>query len=104
MKVRCKIPCYQVNTISIEFRPENRALLEKAVATLGWTIQGNIITTKTGTITLEGGKATGRPDEVNLLRVTYSKLAVEQAQQWAKSKGWQTQKQGNKVIVQKGRV
>lgn len=97
------MPCYQTNIVSIDFKPENEHLLRKALQALGWTITKNgqqiRVSTNSGTITIENGAATGRPNEVNTLRVAYSNTVVAHAAQIAKAKGWNVQTVGNKLRV-----
>ena len=35
------MPCYQVQTVSVEFHAKNRELLDKAIKELGWRVSEN---------------------------------------------------------------
>jgi hypothetical protein len=95
------------NTLSVEFSPQHYGLLMKAVESLGGRMQrnGKMATVVIGgqTVTINDGQATGPANLVNDLRVAYSRECVNQAQQWAKQKGWTFQQQAqNKATVSKG--
>jgi hypothetical protein len=87
------MPCYSVQTMSVEFVASNRDLLKKALQTLGWRFDedGDRIELPVQSITLD---LLNRKAEVpayaqgflNQLKRTYSLMAVTLA---AQSKGWQ---------------
>jgi hypothetical protein len=83
------MPCYQINTVSVEFKAANKEILQKAVKALGWRFIGELILTDYATITIKDGQATGVPSEVNALRTEYARQVVDHAKAWAQSKGWQ---------------
>lgn len=88
------MPCYEVNTVSVEFSPRNYGTLSQAVQALGGQMCRNgelatVVLPSGRTVTLDNGQAIGRAEDINALRVAYSQAIVTQAQQWAKAKGWQ---------------
>ncbi len=103
------MPCYSVNTMSLDFQAGDLGLLHKAAAALGLEVRvradrrevvdraGNLITT------LVQGKATcsqANVAVVNKLRVQYSREIVGHA---ALKLGWQkTMKTENKFLLRKG--
>jgi hypothetical protein len=103
------MPCYQVNTVSLDFQTGNPELLQKAAAVLGLEVRaladrrdvvdrgGNVVAT------LVGGKATcGQANVpiVNKLRVQYSREIVGHA---ALKLGWmKVVKSENKLLFKKG--
>ncbi len=103
------MPCYSVNTVSLDFQAGDLGLLHKAAAALGLEIRvrtdrrevvdraGNLIAT------LVRGKATcsqANVAVVNKLRVQYSREIVGHA---ALKLGWQkTVKTQNKFLLRKG--
>jgi hypothetical protein len=103
------MPCYSVNTVSLDFQAGDLALLQKAGAVLGLQVRalgdrrevvdrgGNLVAT------LQKGKATCSPANVatvNKLRVQYSREIVGHA---ALKLGWQkSMKTGNKFLLRKG--
>jgi hypothetical protein len=103
------MPCYQVNTISLDFQAGNLDLLQKAAAVLGLEVRaiadrrevvdrgGNVVAT------LVGGKATcsqANVPIVNKLRVQYSREIVGHA---ALKLGWmKVVKSENKLLLRKG--
>jgi len=86
------MPCWEVRTISVEFKAENRDLLEDAVKSLGWSFRklGNgVYQVNDMTLDLNQGKAeigTNQQSNLNRLKVAYSQAAVRKV---AKQKGWQ---------------
>ena len=98
------MPCYQVNTVSLDFQAGDQALLKKAAAALGLEVSGNTVTRK-GTLvaTLDQGKALCQQSDVplvNKLRVEYSKQIVAHA---CLTLGWQkVVKTENKLQLKKG--
>ena len=104
------MPCYQVNTVSVDFQAGNLALLQKAAKALGLTIldlatMGRQVRDRHGEpiATLRDNKAICRPEHVatlNKLRVQYSREIVGQA---ALKLGWQkVVKSENKLLLRKG--
>src|SRR5262245_13759682 len=103
------LPCYSVNTVSLDFQAGDLTLLKKAAASLGLELRalgdrrelvdrsGNLIAT------LEKNKATCSPVNVatvNKLRVQYSKEIVNHV---ALKLGWQKSvKTENKFVLRKG--
>ena len=90
------MPCYEVNTVSVEFKIAHRNLLEAAVKVLGWSIRSNTTTSvlvedqsfNSLLIDLVGGKVSirdGQQGVLNQLKRAYSLEAVKLA---AKVGGW----------------
>lgn len=104
------MPCYQVNIISVFFKPENKNLLQKAAKSMKWTVVeiagGYRLTTTYGKVVevdLVTGKTTGDSNSVNSLRLVYARTAVQQVKEWAKQKGWTAEVKGdNKLTLRKG--
>ena len=106
------MPCWQVNTFSVEFAPQNYGVLSAAVRAMGGELRRNgllatVILKDGTTISLNNGQATGyginAAKNVNDLRVAYSKAIVSQAKQWAQAKGWSAQQtSANKTTLSKG--
>ena len=104
------MPCYQVNTVSLDFQAGDLALLQKAAKGLGLTIldlasMGRQVRGRRGEpiATLRDNKAICRPEHVgalNKLRVQYSREIVGHA---ALKLGWQkVVKSENKLLLRKG--
>jgi hypothetical protein len=104
------MPCYQVNTVSLDFQAGNLALLVKAANVLGLSIldlgsMGRHVRDARGNLvaTLVGGKATcaqANVPLVNKLRVQYSREIVGHA---ALKLGWmKVVKSDNKLLLRKG--
>lgn len=97
------MPCYEVNTISVEFSPQHYGVLMKAVESLGGKMRrGNgqaTVVIGDQTVIVKDGKANGPEQLVNSLRVAYSTAIVDQAKQWAAAKGWQTTASGGKTTI-----
>ena len=103
------MPCYSVNTVSLDFQAGDLTLLQKAAATLGLTVRAlgdhREIVDRSGNLiaTLTQGKATCSQADVaivNKLRVQYSREIVGHA---ALKLGWQkVAKTENKLILRKG--
>jgi hypothetical protein len=89
-----------MNTMSIEFKADNAALLDKAIEELGWTaeksLDGQVLQVETNAaggyesieIDLRGGTAevTRRgQDALNMLKRAYSRQTLQLA---CKQKGW----------------
>lgn len=101
------MPCWSVNTLSVEFEAKNFDILGKVVTAMGlkFTVQGDamVVHSASGDVTIENGKATGPQRAVSLLvnplRVNYAKECVKVA---AVKHGWQvTQLNQGKMVVQK---
>ena len=103
------MPCYQVNTVSLDFQAGDLSLLQKAAAVLGLEVRaagaGRQIVDRSGALvaTLAQGKATCSQANVatlNKLRVQYSREIVGHA---ALKLGWQkVVKTENKLLLRKG--
>jgi hypothetical protein len=104
------MPCYQVNTISLDFMAADLTLLQKAAAALGLKIGllgSDLCLWRNGTelpiATLRDNKAvcsTANVATINKLRVQYSREVVNHA---ALKLGWQkTMKTDNKFLLRKG--
>ena len=103
------MPCYQVNTVSLDFQAGDLALLQKAAAVLGLEIRAvgtdRQVVDRSGNLvaSLIQGKATcsqASVATVNKLRVQYSREIVGHA---ALKLGWQkVVKSENKLLVRKG--
>ena len=102
------MPCYQVNTVSLDFQAGDLALLQKAAKVLGLTIldlssAGRQVRDRRGNASLRDNKAICRPEDVatlNKLRVQYSREIVGHA---ALKLGWQkVVKTENKLLLRKG--
>jgi hypothetical protein len=98
------MPCWEVNTMSVQFSAKHIDVLKRAVDALGWAMSqyGSVVSvftdsyilridTNTGTATIN----TEAQSDLNKLKVAYSQQALKKA---AKAKGWQhnatSQKQG----------
>ena len=103
------MPCYQVNTVSLDFQAGHLGLLQKAAHVLGLIVVddglGRVLRDQRGAdiATLRDNKAICRPEHVatlNKLRVQYSREIVGQA---ALKLGWQkVVKSDNKLLLRKG--
>jgi hypothetical protein len=103
------MPCYSVNTVSLDFQAGELALLQKAAAVLGLQIRSladrREVVDRSGNLvaTLQKGKANFSPANaatVNKLRVQYSREIVSHA---ALKLGWQkSMKTENKFLLRKG--
>jgi len=100
------MPCWEVRTVSVEFKADNRALLNAAIEELGWRHQvasnGEVIING-GDITLDlvRERATVRDSQqaaLNQLKQAYSRQAVKSA---AKRFNWACKMQGNNATVTK---
>lgn len=90
------MPCYQVQTVSVEFKIAHRDLLDKALKTLGWAFVNNgqhyticlSPTSRNILLDLGTGKATLNNDQqgkLNELKQAYAMEAIKLATQ---SVGW----------------
>ena len=102
------MPCYQVNTVSLDFQAGHLGLLQKAAHVLGLIVVddglGRVLRDQRGgDATLRDNKAICRPEHVatlNKLRVQYSREIVGHA---ALKLGWQkVVKSENKLLLRKG--
>ena len=104
------MPCYQVNTVSLDFQAADLALLQKAADVLSLVVRdcgslGREVRDRAGGIiaTLRDNKAICRPEQVatlNMLRVQYSREIVNHA---CLKMGWQkVVKSENKLLLRKG--
>lgn len=94
------MPCYEVRTISVEFKTKYLDLLKKAIESLGWgcdeVFEGLAkVQTKTSQFTLDlvSQKAeiqSSQQSQLNQLKQQYSKEALKRA---AKLQGWQYKQQ-----------
>ena len=99
------MPYWEVNLISVEFKANNRKLLDKAIESLGLKVveyggrlnlsNGIKIDLNRGIATVEESQQSG----LNALKVAYSKESLKQV---ARQNGWQVQWQGNKGSLLKG--
>lgn len=101
------MPCYEVRTVSVEFRAENRNLLDRAIKSLGWhaqELQDKRLDVQFGQIKFDlvAGKAEvleGCQGKLNELKQAYSREAVKAA---AKKCQWGVKFQGqNKATINK---
>lgn len=91
------MPCFEVRRVTVEFRAENKRLLEAAVEELGWKLWKNpkgkwLVKTPQGGITLDLKSGNAEFDDylqgtVNKLKRSYSKQVVKKV---AKLQGWST--------------
>jgi hypothetical protein len=106
------MPCYQVQTVSVEFKIAHADLLVKATTALGWAVVGTQATRmvicpkdsySTMTIDLATGKAIielADQSRLNELKRAYSQQAIKLA---ANLNGWAVQsKTMNKGLLLKG--
>ncbi len=104
------MPCYSVNTVSLDFQAGDLRLLQKAAAVLGLEVRdsgslGRHLRDRAGNTlaTLRDNKAVCRPEHVatlNKLRVQYSREIVSHA---SLKLGWQkVVKSENKFLLRKG--
>jgi hypothetical protein len=103
------MPCYSVNTVSLDFQAGDLALLQKAAAVLGLQVRAladrREVVDRSGNLvaTLQKDKATcsrANVATVNKLRVQYSREIVSHA---ALKLGWQKSiKTENKFLLRKG--
>lgn len=99
------MPCWEVNTMSVQFSAKHLDVLKRAVDALGWQMGQfrNVVLVLTDkgqyiNIDTAAGEATIITDAqsaLNQLKVAYSQQALKKA---AKAKGWQH----NATAAQKG--
>lgn len=101
------MPCWTVRTMSVEFKPKNYDILQKAAAAMGLTVTVNgqvaTVVTPEGTLTITNGQASGPKvaveKHVNNLRVNYSREIVKAA---SYKMGWNVRfASQNKMVVSK---
>ena len=98
------MPCYESRTISVEFHAEHRAVLDDAIASLGWRVRemdNGVLSVNGGwlTIYLEEGRAvTSSQSDLNRLKVAYSKESLKRA---CKRNGWQLKLKGQKGVLRR---
>lgn len=103
------MPCYEVRLMSVEFKIENRKLLDEAIKALGWRVIGtpteNYMRLSGGVvIDFTNGQATiqdYQQAKLNELKREYSKQAVKHA---TKKIGWNvkwSKRETNKATVNK---
>jgi hypothetical protein len=89
------LPCDSLRTTTIEFHPNNEAILYEVVKLLGWRVAktqtGYQIDHGWGQIIIENGKATGDIDALNKLCDTYADTIIDRATVRTKLAGHQTQ-------------
>ena len=102
------MPCYQVNTVSVDLQAGNLELLRKTASALGLTVEDRgawrqLCRGGVPIAVLESDKArcaTAEVATINKLRVEYSRAIVNQA---ALKMGWQkVVKSENKLLLRKG--
>lgn len=100
------MPCYEVRTLSVEFKADNRQLLDTAIKTTGmmiWQHDADVINLEYGSIILDLTTGTakvqdGYQDKLNELKRAYSKECVKAA---AKKAAWNVKWSGKEVVVSK---
>lgn len=99
------MPCYQVNTVSLNFRASNKGLIAKAAHKLGLEfMSGTTLKTKHGTyIYIDGENARCEQQDaeiVNKLRIGYATEVINHS---AQKLGWQKVSQTPmKLTLKKG--
>ena len=101
------MPCYEVRTISVEFKARNLELLKQAVAEMGWTYHeatgrvvnnsGEVIIT-IDTVQDKASFADFMQHDVNKLKQTYTRKTIETL---AKKKRWLLKGQGNNLTMRR---
>ena len=101
------MPCWESNVMSVEFKADQFALLDKAAKAIGLRATASqgyaIIHTPQGDVLIQDGKASGPVQAVerfvNDLRVQYSKEIVRAV---GLKQGWSVQQvNNNKFVVKK---
>ncbi|MFH0901556.1 MAG: hypothetical protein V2A73_13090 [Pseudomonadota bacterium] len=98
------MPCWEVRTMSVEFKAKHHKLLKQAIEALGWTYESTAEGLKvkgsswgTFTVDLASQKAeinSSQQSMLNRLKQQYSKEVLKQA---AKLRGWQFKQQGQEM-------
>lgn len=98
------MPCWEVNTVSLDFNAKNLELMIQTLQEMGITVHSkntNYINTSIGTFDLRSGKVDVERRyrrTVNDFRVNYSKNVVKAV---AKKKKWVLKQRSQKVFVAK---
>ena len=100
------MPCYEVRTVSVEFKADNRQLLDAAIKAAGLQINNqdeHRVVLDWGEIILNLDEGTARvqdgyQDTLNELKRSYSKECVKAA---AKKAAWNVKWSGKEVVVNK---
>lgn len=101
------MPCYEVRTVSVEFKADNRQLLDAAIKAIGleayWHTKDRVDIGLGNNIRLdlESGKALiqdGYQGKLNELKRAYSKECVKAA---AKKASWNVKWSGKEAVVNK---
>ena len=107
------MPCYEVRTMSVEFKTKHLNLLQKAIESLGWRYEGisgglsrGLMRVETGTsqfmldlVSQTAVLLSGQRSQLNQLKQQYSKEALKRA---AKLQGWQyKQQEQSKGVLRK---
>ena len=103
------MPCWEVNTISVEFHVANKDVLIDALESMGvqYSVSGNRISLNYGDITLNLTTGTAelknrtQQTKLNLLKQAYSETALKKV---AKLNGWAIQGNGKQGILLKGMI
>jgi hypothetical protein len=96
------MPCYEINTISVDFKAENMNHLETTLKNMGlkYTKRGNVITIGgVITINLDSSKVecpSNYRDLVNKIKREYSKAVIEDL---AKKKKWALKMTGEDSFI-----
>jgi len=102
------MPCYEVRTVSVEFKAENKSMLNAALSKIGLPsreLADGRLVLGTGQIVLDldNGKAVvqdGCQGELNNIKRAYSREAIKAA---AKKCQWSCKLQGSKAQITKMR-
>lgn len=98
------MPCWEVNTVSLEFNAKNLEMMVKTLQEMGITVydqNANRVRTSIGTFDLRSGRVEVERQHrktVNDFRVNYSKNVVKAV---AKKKKWVLKQRAPKVFVAK---
>jgi len=100
------MPCWEIQTMSVDLIASNRDLLEQALKSLGYQYYRYGNDFEMGTMGIKGNKIYGENmDKVNAIRRAYS---IEVLKHVAKKKGWSgawkmsgQNVTGNKVVLKK---
>lgn len=91
------MPCYTVRLVSVEFKAENKTILEEAARLLKWSyrLQGAYAQVGPVIVYFDRQQARARRQgDINLLKQAYTQAAVKTA---AKKKGWTLDKWSTKA-------
>ena len=102
------MPCYEVRVTNVEFKAENRALLDEAIKSLDMRVQvdGNKVSLNYGTIVLDLAKGMaqvqdGYQSKLNELKRAYTAQAVAK---YAKMQGWMNQPKTQTAVTVTGQL